>query len=298
MVKTLYSRRFAAIVALGTACSFLLPLGTFAATTATLSLNPVSKMVVKGEELDVQIMLATNGNATDGVDIHSLRFNPAYAEIVDADAKTPGTQIQPGTLYPITTSNIVDNAKGTIQFSQITSGGTKYSGSGVLATIRLRIKDGNSVDLSFDFTAGATNDANVASSGGVDVLSSITNARFVFSNEGNMTGSYLPPGSSVPTLGTTPGGVPAGQPRVSGLITRGLYRGLRHAQVTLLQTFLISKQYLPAGNATGFFGRLTEKGVKAFQCAESIVCSGTGSSSGYGRVGVKTRARMNKLMGT
>lgn len=101
------------------------------------------------------------------------------------------------------------------------------------------------------------------------------------------SGTNTPPASpSVPsTVPTSPGS--------SGTITMPLYQGLRGAQVTQLQTILSRKGYLSASNVTGYFGPLTLAAVKQFQCANSIVCSGTVGSTGYGFVGVKTRAALN-----
>jgi peptidoglycan hydrolase-like protein with peptidoglycan-binding domain len=63
--------------------------------------------------------------------------------------------------------------------------------------------------------------------------------------------------------------------------------------VIKLQTFLIQTGYLASGNATGYYGKLTEAAVKKYQCATMKLCSGTPISTGYGVVGPKTR----KVMG-
>src|SRR6185295_12563709 len=48
----------------------------------------------------------------------------------------------------------------------------------------------------------------------------------------------------------------------------------------------------------GYFGSLTQAAVQRFQAAQGIVSSGTPSTTGYGRVGPTTMARINDLMGT
>lgn len=63
--------------------------------------------------------------------------------------------------------------------------------------------------------------------------------------------------------------------------------------MTSLQTFLIQKGYLAPANTTGFYGPLTMQAVQKYQCAQNIVCSGTEASTGYGVVGMKTRAKLN-----
>jgi spore germination protein YaaH len=68
---------------------------------------------------------------------------------------------------------------------------------------------------------------------------------------------------------------------------RTLVVGTSGADVTALQQALITKGYLAAGNAVGYFGQLTLAAVKKFQCAQAIVCSG---DSSYGVAGPKTQA--------
>ncbi len=82
------------------------------------------------------------------------------------------------------------------------------------------------------------------------------------------------------------------------MITSSLDLGSTGSQVTELQTFLSSNpaQY-PSGLVTGFFGPLTEGGVQKFQVAQGIASSGTPASTGYGRVGPTTMARINGLNG-
>ncbi len=167
--------------------------------TATLSLSPSSSTVALNQNFNVAITLNTGGGPTDGVDVYSLRFNPAILQVVDSDSLTAGVQIAPGTLLPITSWNSVDNALGTIQFSQSTSGGTNFNGSGNLATITFKgIANGTSA-LTFDFTSGNTTDSNVAYQG-VDQLLSVTN--------GSFTVDSLAPSVSInsPTTGSTVSG--------------------------------------------------------------------------------------------
>jgi len=77
-------------------------------------------------------------------------------------------------------------------------------------------------------------------------------------------------------------------------LTQSLYYGLRNAQVTALQSFLVQNGYLAPAYATGFFGSLTQGAVEKFQCSENIVCTG---GAGWGMVGPKTRNILNTLMG-
>lgn len=79
-------------------------------------------------------------------------------------------------------------------------------------------------------------------------------------------------------------------------LTRDLYRGMKHAEVKLLQQFLLSRRYLNAGSDTGFFDGTTETAVKKFQCDQEIVCTGTQSTTGFGSVDIRTRDKINPLL--
>ena len=78
------------------------------------------------------------------------------------------------------------------------------------------------------------------------------------------------------------------------IFTINLYRGLRHAQVGLLQLCLkTNPAYYPEGIVSNFFGFLTEQAVKRFQGAQGIVSSGSPATTGYGFVGPRTRTALN-----
>lgn len=47
------------------------------------------------------------------------------------------------------------------------------------------------------------------------------------------------------------------------------------------------------GDFAPIFGPLTEAAVQRYQCANGLVCSGTPTTTGYGRLGPKTRASLN-----
>jgi len=148
-----------------------------AAVTATLSLSPTSSNITVNQTFNVNILLDTVGNATDGVDVFSLRFNPAILQVVDSNGSVAGVQITAGTLMPATTANTADNTAGTIQFSQASSGGSNFTGSGTLATITFRAVAAGTSGVTFDFTPGNTADSNVAFQG-TDLLLSVTNGSY------------------------------------------------------------------------------------------------------------------------
>jgi peptidoglycan hydrolase-like protein with peptidoglycan-binding domain len=81
-------------------------------------------------------------------------------------------------------------------------------------------------------------------------------------------------------------------------ITTSLDLGSSGPQVTELQTYLASNATIyPSGLITGYFGPLTQAAVENFQTAYDIVTNGTPATTGYGRVGPMTMAKINSLEG-
>jgi peptidoglycan hydrolase-like protein with peptidoglycan-binding domain len=73
--------------------------------------------------------------------------------------------------------------------------------------------------------------------------------------------------------------------------------GARGANVTNIQTYLASNPaFYPEGLVTGYYGSLTTAAVQRFQAFYGIVSSGSPTTTGYGRVGPSTLARMNSLI--
>ena len=99
----------------------------------------------------------------------------------------------------------------------------------------------------------------------------------------------VPSASAAPQSSIAPAKVTA--PKYT--FKRGLYRGLKNADVTALQTQLsLYPDIYPDGLVTGYFGPATERAVKLFQEKYGIAKKG---EAGYGTVGPKTRAKLNSL---
>lgn len=164
------------------------------ASAATLTLSPASRTVNVGDTFSVDVLLDTQGQNVDGVDLQALNYNPYYLQVQDADGSTAGTQIQPGTLMPSTLANSVDTTNGKIVFSQVSNAGSTYSGSGKLATVTFKALVAGNANVTFDYTQGATTDTNVASAGN-DILSAVTNGQYAISNivPPSGSGSQTPP---------------------------------------------------------------------------------------------------------
>ncbi len=83
------------------------------------------------------------------------------------------------------------------------------------------------------------------------------------------------------------------------VLTIDLRVSMQHAQVRTLQQLLNAQGFAVAasgagapGQETTLFGALTRAAVQRFQCARQIVCEGNETTTGYGKVGPKTRAAL------
>ncbi len=86
----------------------------------------------------------------------------------------------------------------------------------------------------------------------------------------------------------------------NGTFTVNLRLGMRHPDVRKLQERLNALGFAvaasgpgSAGQETELFGQLTREAVRRFQCAKLLICEGTETTTGYGRVGPMTRAALN-----
>ncbi len=95
---------------------------------------------------------------------------------------------------------------------------------------------------------------------------------------------------------TTPIATSSPTPSPSSL-TSNLQMGMLGPQVLILQKLLNAAGFTIAtagpgspGNETMQFGKLTREAVMKFQCSKNIACDGNESTTGYGRLGPRTRA--------
>ena len=83
---------------------------------------------------------------------------------------------------------------------------------------------------------------------------------------------------------------------VSPVFNATLRYGMTSEDVKRLQELLASNpEIYPEGIISGWFGQLTRKAVRKFQCKYEIVCSGDEKTTGYGLAGPKTRAKINEV---
>lgn len=74
-----------------------------------------------------------------------------------------------------------------------------------------------------------------------------------------------------------------------------IQKGSRGLDVTNLQKALNKEGVYPEAIYSGNYGSLTELAVKKFQIKYSIVNKGSPSTTGYGRAGWATIAKLNAL---
>jgi hypothetical protein len=130
--------------------------------SAQLSLSPQTKSVNTGDSLVVDIILDTANKPIDGVDIYALHYDPTILKVNDDLPGQKGIQILPGKLMGANGPNLADEKSGRIIFGQVASGGTHFSGRGVLATIHFTALAPGTAYLKFDFKPGGTKESNVA----------------------------------------------------------------------------------------------------------------------------------------
>lgn len=157
--------------------SFILFSVGVSAGAATLSVSPVSGTYNINNIFQLDILVDTQSQPIDGVDINALNYNPAILEVQDQNPSTAGVQITPGSLMPNTVFNSVNVQAGKIVFSQLTAGGQTYNGQGILASINFKVLQTSIASLSFNFISGQTTDSNVSSAGS-DLLAGVTNGSY------------------------------------------------------------------------------------------------------------------------
>ncbi len=83
-------------------------------------------------------------------------------------------------------------------------------------------------------------------------------------------------------------------------ITLNLSMGMANSEVLLLQKLLNSLGFTVSpsgpgspGNETSRFGTMTKSAVQRFQCEKNIICAGDDMTTGYGKIGPRTRTALN-----
>lgn len=172
-----------------------------------LSFSPANISVSAGTEFSVDVVLDTGGVAIDGVDVILPLQGVVFADLAIIDNH----------LLPNTMTSSVEN--GIVTFSQVTTGGNHFTGSGSLFTLKL--KASTDATLNFDWTPGSTNKTVVAANG-ENIITSLGSLQITIVNVtpitaihdalqaivnihgGELVGTYTPPPVIPPPIPGTP----------------------------------------------------------------------------------------------
>ncbi|MEX0931793.1 MAG: peptidoglycan-binding domain-containing protein [Candidatus Paceibacterota bacterium] len=114
-------------------------------------------------------------------------------------------------------------------------------------------------------------------------------------------GGYTPPvpsvgGGIVSTTDTENEPLPPTPTRTLTPLTTFLYEGVASPDLVTLTTFLKEEGHLTSTYTTTLYDKTIENAVRSFQAKEGVVSSGTPASTGYGIVGSRTRATVNRII--
>ena len=184
--------------------AFMLP--TAYAADVVLSLSPSTGTFNKGCPFTIAVNLDTGGVETSGTDL-ILFYDPT---------RFTAQAIREGTIYGDYSGNFIDPASGRIGISGLSSAGSSFSGSGVLASVDFVVVEdapAGTSQIKFDFDPGEigkTTDSNVVEKGAVvDILSRVTNGNYIIGSGACGTSGS---GSTATSSGTVSAKKPVGQP--------------------------------------------------------------------------------------
>ena len=142
---------------------------------ATLSLSPATGTFNVGCSFSLNVLLDTQGAATDGVDAILLYDTTRFTAL----------KIKNGTIYSEYPGNIIEAQAGRVIISGSASAASPFSGSGVLATVDFSVlpqAPAGAAQIKFDFDAAdrtKTIDSNVAERNNVtDVLTAVVDGNY------------------------------------------------------------------------------------------------------------------------
>jgi hypothetical protein len=119
----------------------VIPFPAYAADGGRLRLSASKGNLAVGQEMTVDV-LVENAPTIYGADVQVV-FDPAYLEVVDADSKTAGIQVTPGSFLDIQKSFVLqhaaDNQKGTVDYAlALLNPAPAVQGKGTLVQIKFR----------------------------------------------------------------------------------------------------------------------------------------------------------------
>ncbi|OYV83493.1 MAG: hypothetical protein B7X04_04015, partial [Parcubacteria group bacterium 21-54-25] len=159
------------------------------------------------------------------------------------------------------------------------------------------VSSGGSTTLTWSGSAGST---GAISYGGGGTSGTVASSE---TPQGGTSGSTGGSTATTPSAGATAGSnqTTASESRAASFahtIQHPLAPGDVNAQVAALQTLLATDPTIyPQGKVTGYYGPLTAQAVERFQQKYGIVTGGTPQTTGYGRVGPQTLAKIHEVYG-
>ena len=196
-------KMFTSLVAILALALVALPTsGVFAQTATTgasVSFSPAGGSIPAGQNFDIDVIVNTGGQNSAAADV-TVRFDSTKLDFVGAtypDSTTfyPNNRV----IFPIAaTGNLIQMAR---TVSTPASGDVTYTnGSGVFAKLTFKTKAtvavGDTTTLSFDYTAGATNDFT-------NVANAVTPSTDLLGTSTLPTATYTVGGAN-PPVGTNP----------------------------------------------------------------------------------------------
>lgn len=143
--------------------------GTNSKQIARLYLDPDEITVAANESRTIKIMLDTEGEAVDGVDV-LLQY--------DLGKLTPSGPIDTSnSVFSVVPYSKIDAHSGVITISATTEPGEQYAGVGEIATLQFTVRGSGEAQVDFQATDGSTTDTNVVQ-GSHDILLSADGAVF------------------------------------------------------------------------------------------------------------------------
>lgn len=158
-----------------------------AKAAASLSFSPAAKTVVINDSFNVDVILNTGGQQSDGADV-IVRYDGNKLTLVSATL---------GDLY-INKLTADTSTAGKVTFRATSSEDQSFTGTGTFATMVFKAAAEGTANLYFDFTSGSTTDSNVAYLGS-DILGSTSNASYTITQSG--TGGEASAAPSIPESG-------------------------------------------------------------------------------------------------
>lgn len=113
---------------------------------ASFSFDPTSGTIVRGAEVEIKILINTNGKTIVGGD-SVISFDNTIFSVVDQQLDKAGVQTQPGSFFdkPLALANKVEGNKIYLSINSF----TPFKGSGVFGTIKLQAKKNGKATLKF-----------------------------------------------------------------------------------------------------------------------------------------------------